>query len=192
MHSCFQLTGRNPPVQCPPCRDHVPLSYPKRIPLHDDTHHTPPNIGLRFFRGGGGNAGNGRHESSGNLQNTMGGSTCERGSSSSSERLYLGATRILQCCVRSLGSRRTQPVDPILKMGPDSGSDSEFFLKMGTRFGFWFHNFSNRYWFRWNPAKLNKKKAPKKGRDEKTRGKEQSLGKETAQKGWATRRKGNP
>jgi len=41
----------------------------------------------------------------------------------------------------------------------------------------------------WNPAKLyNKKKAPKKGREKETRGKDQSPGMQTAQKRRATRR----
>jgi hypothetical protein len=43
----------------------------------------------------------------------------------------------------------------------------------------------------WNPAKLYKKKAPKKRREQATRGKEQSPDKQTAQKRWATRRKGD-
>ncbi len=34
----------------------------------------------------------------------------------------------------------------------------------------------------WNPAKLYKKKAPKKAREKETRGKDQSPGKQTAQK----------
>jgi hypothetical protein len=46
---------------------------------------------------------------------------------------YLGATRILQCCVRSLDSRRTQPVDPILKCFKDPilVQIPNFFFKMG-------------------------------------------------------------
>jgi hypothetical protein len=39
----------------------------------------------------------------------------------------------------------------------------------------------------WNPVKLHQKKAPKKGREKETRGKPQSPGKQTAQKGPATR-----
>jgi hypothetical protein len=39
---------------------------------------------------------------------------------------------------------------------------------------------------------LIKRKHPRKGQPKKTRGKDQSLGKQTAQKGQATRRKGNP
>jgi hypothetical protein len=38
------------------------------------------------------------------------------------------------------------------------------------------------YW--WNPAKLNKRKAPKKGREKKGGGKDQSPGKQTGQKGF--------
>jgi hypothetical protein len=41
------------------------------------------------------------------------------------------------------------------------------------------------------PAKLYKKKAPKQGREKETRGKDQSLGKQTSRKRRATRRKGN-
>jgi hypothetical protein len=39
-----------------------------------------------------------------------------------------------------------------------------------------------------NPVKLYKKKAPKKGREKETRGKDQSPGKQKAQKKQATRR----
>ncbi len=42
------------------------------------------------------------------------------------------------------------------------------------------------------PARLYKKKAPKKGREKETRGKDQSPSKQTAQKREATRRTGNP
>jgi hypothetical protein len=41
------------------------------------------------------------------------------------------------------------------------------------------------------PAKLYEKKAPKKGREKQTRGKDQSLGKQTTQKRIATSKKGN-
>jgi hypothetical protein len=44
---------------------------------------------------------------------------------------------------------------------------------------------------RMKPIKIYKKKAPKKGRKKETRGKDQSPGKQTTQKKWATRRKGN-
>jgi hypothetical protein len=54
------------------------------------------------------------------------------------EALYLGASRILQCCVRSLGSRRNQPVDPILKCFKDPilVQFPNFFFEMGIQFGF--------------------------------------------------------
>jgi hypothetical protein len=39
-----------------------------------------------------------------------------------------------------------------------------------------------------NPAKLHKKKAPKKGREKETNSKDQSPGKQTAQKRHTTRR----
>ncbi len=43
----------------------------------------------------------------------------------------------------------------------------------------------------WNPAKLYKMEAPKKGREKETRGKHKSSGKQTTQKRRATRRKWN-
>jgi hypothetical protein len=43
----------------------------------------------------------------------------------------------------------------------------------------------------WNLAKLVKKKAPTKGREKETRGKDKSPGKQTTQMKLATRRKGN-
>jgi hypothetical protein len=43
----------------------------------------------------------------------------------------------------------------------------------------------------WNPTKLYEKKAPKKAREKETRGKDQSPGKQTAQKRQATRKYGN-
>jgi hypothetical protein len=43
----------------------------------------------------------------------------------------------------------------------------------------------------WNPTKFYKKKAPKKGKEKETRGKDQSPCKQTTQKRWATKTKGN-
>jgi hypothetical protein len=43
----------------------------------------------------------------------------------------------------------------------------------------------------WNLAELEKKKAPKKGREKETRVNDKSLGKQTTQMKLATRRKGN-
>jgi len=54
------------------------------------------------------------------------------------EALSLAATRILQCCVRSLGSRRNQKVDPILKCFKDPilVQIPKKNFEMGIQFGF--------------------------------------------------------